>query len=186
MVCAMGGACRRRGFEPRFVRPSRGPLARSPPPPPSASSSTIGTAGGWVACLVLVVFLMSSSDVIGICTIPKDHITKPRGPIMVRTRPKGGGGGGGGSTDTKIVAWSNVLCRQRRHHRFGFRLTAGGIFFCSILCVCTQNALNFMENSKMPENQKKNLCCNVAHKWATSDFVPRSEAYGIPQAVGVM
>ena len=56
MVCAMGGARRRRGFEPRFVRPSRGPLASSPPRPPSASPSTTGTADGWVACLVLVVF----------------------------------------------------------------------------------------------------------------------------------
>ena len=34
VVCAMGGTCRCQGFEPRFVRPSRGPLARSPPPPP--------------------------------------------------------------------------------------------------------------------------------------------------------
>ena len=41
----------------RFVRPSRGPSARSPPPPPSAARSTIGTAGGWVACLVLIVFI---------------------------------------------------------------------------------------------------------------------------------
>ena len=56
VVCAMGGARRRRGFEPRFVCPSRGPPVRSPPPPPSASPSTIGTAGGWVACLVLVFF----------------------------------------------------------------------------------------------------------------------------------
>ena len=56
MVCAMGGARRRRGFEPRFVCPSRGPPVRSPPPPPSAAPSTIGTAGGWVACLVLVLF----------------------------------------------------------------------------------------------------------------------------------
>ena len=56
MVCALGGARRRRGFEPRFVRPSTGPLARSPPPPPLASPSTTGTTDGWVACLVLVVF----------------------------------------------------------------------------------------------------------------------------------
>ena len=54
VVCAMGGARRCRGFEPRFVCPSRGPPVRSPPPPPSASPSTISTAGGWVACLVLV------------------------------------------------------------------------------------------------------------------------------------
>ena len=78
VVCAMGGARRCRGFEPRFVRPSRGPLARSPPPPPSASPSTIGTAGGWVACLVLVVFLMSSPHVICICTSPEDHNSKKK------------------------------------------------------------------------------------------------------------
>ena len=71
MVCAMDGARRCRGFEPRFVRPSRGPLARSPPPPPSASPSTIGTAGGWVACLVLIVFFKSSPDIIGIITSPE-------------------------------------------------------------------------------------------------------------------
>ena len=42
------------GVRTRFVCPSRGPPVRSPPPPPSASPSTIGTAGGRVACLVLV------------------------------------------------------------------------------------------------------------------------------------
>ena len=45
VVCAMAGARRGRGFEPRFVRPSRGPSVRPPPPPPSASRSTTGTAG---------------------------------------------------------------------------------------------------------------------------------------------
>ena len=45
MVCAMAGARRGRGFEPRFVCPSRGPSVRPPPPPPSASRSTTGTAG---------------------------------------------------------------------------------------------------------------------------------------------
>ena len=45
VVCAMAGARRGRGFEPRFVRPSRGPPVRPPPPPPSASRSTTGTAG---------------------------------------------------------------------------------------------------------------------------------------------
>ena len=71
MVCAMVGTCRRRGFEPRFVRPSRGPLARSPPPPPSAPPSTIGTAGGWGACLVLVVFFLSS------CPIHLSYVNAP-------------------------------------------------------------------------------------------------------------
>ena len=56
VVCAMAGARRGRGFDSRFVCPSRGPSVRSPPPPPSASRSTIGTAGGSVACLVLIVF----------------------------------------------------------------------------------------------------------------------------------
>ena len=64
VVCAMGGARRRRGFKPRFVRPSRSPLARPPPPPPSASPSTIGTADGWVACLVLVVFMPSPQIIV--------------------------------------------------------------------------------------------------------------------------
>ena len=45
VVCAMAGARRGGGFEPRFVCPSRGPLVRPPPPPPSASRSTTGTAG---------------------------------------------------------------------------------------------------------------------------------------------
>ena len=45
VVCAMAGARRGRGFEPRFVRPSRGPSVRPPPPPASASRSTTGTAG---------------------------------------------------------------------------------------------------------------------------------------------
>ena len=29
------------------------------------------------------------------------------------------------------------------------------------------------------------LRSHLAHKWATSDFAPRSEAEGIPEAVGV-
>ena len=64
VVCAMGGARRRRGFEPRFVRPFKGPLARSPPPSPSVSPSTIGTAVGWVVCLVLVVFMPSPQVIV--------------------------------------------------------------------------------------------------------------------------
>ena len=60
VVCAMAGARRRRGFEPRFVCPSRGPPVRSPPPPPAASPSTIGTAGGRLACLVLVFLSLST------------------------------------------------------------------------------------------------------------------------------
>ena len=30
------------------------------------------------------------------------------------------------------------------------------------------------------------LCSHLAHKWATFDFVPRSQAEGIPEAAGVM
>ena len=30
------------------------------------------------------------------------------------------------------------------------------------------------------------LCSHVAHLWATSDFAPRSEVVGSPQATGVM
>ena len=30
------------------------------------------------------------------------------------------------------------------------------------------------------------LCSHLAHKWATSDSAPRSEAEGIPEAAGVM
>ena len=33
---------------------------------------------------------------------------------------------------------------------------------------------------------RQGLCSHLAHLWATSDFVPRSEAEGIPQAAGVM
>ena len=47
VVCALAGAPRGRGFEPRFVRPSRGPPVRPPPPPPSAARSATGTAGAW-------------------------------------------------------------------------------------------------------------------------------------------
>ena len=58
VVCALAGARRGRGFEPRFVCPSRGPSVRSPPPPPSAARSTIGTTAGSVACLVLIAFFI--------------------------------------------------------------------------------------------------------------------------------
>ena len=33
--------------------------------------------------------------------------------------------------------------------------------------------------------RRQGLRSHLAHKWATSDFVPRSEAEGIPEAVGV-
>ena len=33
---------------------------------------------------------------------------------------------------------------------------------------------------------RQGLCSHLAHLWATCDFVPRSEAEGIPQAAGVM
>ena len=33
---------------------------------------------------------------------------------------------------------------------------------------------------------RQGLCSHLAQLWATSDFVPRSEAEGSPQAVGVM
>ena len=54
VVCAVDRHHRRRVFEPWFPRLSRGPSATPQPPPPSTSCSTIGTAGGWVACLVVI------------------------------------------------------------------------------------------------------------------------------------
>ena len=47
---------------------------------------------------------------------------RPRGALLVGTRPQRGGGGDPPSTDPKIVAHNNVLC-------FCFRHTARGIFF---------------------------------------------------------
>ena len=34
--------------------------------------------------------------------------------------------------------------------------------------------------------KRQGLCSHLAHKWATSDFIPRYEVEGIPQAAGVM
>ena len=34
--------------------------------------------------------------------------------------------------------------------------------------------------------RRQGLCSHLAHKWASSDSAPRSEAVGIPEAVGVM
>ena len=34
--------------------------------------------------------------------------------------------------------------------------------------------------------RRQSLCSHLAHKWATSDFAPRSEVVGIPEAVGLM
>ena len=33
--------------------------------------------------------------------------------------------------------------------------------------------------------RRQGLCSHLAHKWATSDSAPRSEAEGIPEAAGV-
>ena len=33
--------------------------------------------------------------------------------------------------------------------------------------------------------RRQGLRSHLAHKWATSDFAPRSEAEGIPEAAGV-
>ena len=34
--------------------------------------------------------------------------------------------------------------------------------------------------------RRQGLCSHLAHNWATSYFVPRSEAEGLPEAAGVM
>ena len=34
--------------------------------------------------------------------------------------------------------------------------------------------------------RRQGLCSHLAHKWATSDLVPRSEADWLPEAAGVM
>ena len=34
--------------------------------------------------------------------------------------------------------------------------------------------------------RRQGLCSHLAHKWATSDSAPRSEAEGIPKVAGVM
>ena len=34
--------------------------------------------------------------------------------------------------------------------------------------------------------RRQGLCNHLAHKWATSDSAPRSEAVGIPDTAGVM
>ena len=34
--------------------------------------------------------------------------------------------------------------------------------------------------------RRQGLCSHLAHKWAISDFVPRSKAEGLPEAAGVM
>ena len=66
--------------------------------------------------------------------------------------PKGGGGTPPPSTDPKMVVQKNGFCAG------GARDFVLGIwqgkFFCSTLCVCTQNTQNFVENSKMAEKHK--------------------------------
>ena len=34
--------------------------------------------------------------------------------------------------------------------------------------------------------RRQGLCSYLAHKWATSDFAPYSEAEGLPETAGVM
>ena len=34
--------------------------------------------------------------------------------------------------------------------------------------------------------RRQGLCSHIAHKWATSDSVPRFEAEGLPETAGVM
>ena len=80
---------------------------------------------------------------------------------MVRTRPQGRRGGGGGSTDPKMVAQNNVLCRCRRRRRFCFRHPVRGKLLFSPH-VCSDFNSNF--NSK-------------THK-ATSSFCWGPSAWG--------
>ena len=128
-----------------------------------------------------------------------------------RSDPKGGGGGlyGPQNCCTEQCALSAPEAPQILFQAYG-----RGNFFCLTLCVCTQNTQNFVENSKMAEKHKKGyvatlptcgpllilppalkrrgsprrqgLCSHLAHKRATSDSAPRSQAEGIPQAAGVM
>ena len=39
---------------------------------------------------------------------------------------------------------------------------------------------------RMASPRRQGLCSHLPHKWATFDFVPHSEAEGIPEAAGVM
>ena len=100
--------------------------------------------------------------------------------------PKGGGGGGTPPppTDPKIVARNNVLCRRRRRRRFCFRHTAGGGFFVPTH-VSILKILRILWRIQKWLKTTKRLCSHLAHLWAASDLVPRSEAEGLPETAGV-
>ena len=67
--------------------------------------------------------------------------------------PKGGGGGGALQTPKWLYRTMGFVGTGD----FVLSIWQGerGKFFCSTLCVCTQNTQNFVENSKMAEKHKK-------------------------------
>ena len=82
-------------------------------------------------------------------------MVQAREPILVRAGSQRGRGGG--STYPKMVIPNNGFCGRQTRRRFCFRHTAGGKFFCSTVCVYTQNTQNIVENSKMAEKHKKDF-----------------------------
>ena len=116
------------------------------------------------------------------------------------SNPKGGGGGAPQTPKLSHGTMCFVGARGAGDFLLGIRQ---GDFFCSTLCVSTQNTQNFVENSKMAKKhnvatlptswpllilspslkrrgspRRQGLCSHLAHKWATSDSAPRSASSG--------
>ena len=43
----------------------------------------------------------------------------------------------------------------------------------------------YLPLKRMGSSRRQGLCSHLAHRWATSDSAPRSEAVGIPEAAGL-
>ena len=64
VVCAMDWQSSSSGVQPPPPPPRPGAVGSAPASAHTASHATTGTAGGWVACLVLVIFFLNKHGVI--------------------------------------------------------------------------------------------------------------------------
>ena len=65
-------------------------------------------------------------------------------------------------------------------------ISLGGRGYVATLPACGPLLILSPALKRRGSPRRQGLCSHFAHLWATSDFVPRFEAEGIPEAAGVM
>ena len=82
-------------------------------------------------------------------------------------------------------------CPQVGHFCFCPPLSCGGALrdgkgYVASLPICGQLLILSPALMRRGSPRRQGLCSHLAHLWATSDLVPRSEVEGLPETAGVM